>query len=259
MPGSMVGSMAGSMAGRVALVTGAGSGIGLATALLLAERGCDLAINDIDGAAAREAAKRIAALGRRAHPAICDVSEVAALERTVAEVEAAFGRIDVLVNTAGVSSAKRRLEEIDEADFARMFGVHAKGAFFATRAVVPGMKRRRYGRIVNVSSNWALAGSPELSHYCGAKAALLGFTRAWAHELAPWGIAVNAAVPGTTITPMIAARLSEAEIREQEKATLLGRWAAPEEIARAIAFLASDEASATTGQMLVANCGQHIA
>jgi NAD(P)-dependent dehydrogenase (short-subunit alcohol dehydrogenase family) len=246
------------MLGRVALVTGAGSGIGLATALLLARRGCDLIINDIDRGAAEAAAEAVGSAGRRAHVAAFDVSDVEAVERAVADAEHAVGRIDVLVNNAGVSSVKHRIEDIDEADFDRMFGVHVKGAFFTTRCVVAGMKRRHYGRIVNVASNWALAGADFLSHYCGAKAALIGLTRAWAREFAPFGIYVNTMVPGTTITPMITARLSAEEIGRQESAALLGRWARPEEIAHAIAFLASDDASATTGQLLVANCGQNI-
>jgi 3-oxoacyl-[acyl-carrier protein] reductase len=250
--------MASPPGGRVALVTGGGSGIGRAAAALLARDGCDIILNDVDGAAAEEAGREILALGRRLHLAICDVADVAVLERAVAAAEATLGRIDVLVNNAGISSRKRALEEIDEADFARMFDVHVKGAFFATRAVVPGMKRRRCGRVVNVASNWALVGSDILSHYCGAKAALIGLTRAWARELAPFGIAVNAAVPGTTVTPMITQRLSAEEIREQGKSALLGRWARPEEIAETIAFLASDRASAMTGQLLVANCGQNI-
>ena len=246
------------MLGRVALVTGAGSGIGLATATLLARLGCDLIVNDIDLAGAKKVAGEVHAAGRRSYVAACDVSDVKAAERAIADAERALGRIDVLVNNAGVSSAKRKLEDIDEADFERMFDVHVKGAFFVTRAVVPGMKQRRYGRIVNVSSNWGVVGSDSLSHYCGAKAALIGLTRAWARELAPFGIYVNAMIPGTTITPMITTRLTAEEIREQEQTALLGRWAQPEEIARAIAFLASDDASATTGQLLVANCGQNL-
>jgi NAD(P)-dependent dehydrogenase (short-subunit alcohol dehydrogenase family) len=246
------------MDGKVALITGAGSGIGLATASLLAQQGCDIIVNDIDGDAAEVAARAIQATGRRVHLIVCDIAEVAALERSVAEAERVLGRIDILVNNAGVTSEKHRIEEIDEADFARMFDVHVKGAFFATRAVVPGMKRRRYGRIVNVASNWAMVGSDILSHYCGAKAALIGLTRAWARELAPYGIAVNAAVPGTTVTPMIERRLGPGEIRAQERSALLGRWARPEEIAETIAFLASERSSAMTGQLLVANCGQNI-
>jgi 3-oxoacyl-[acyl-carrier protein] reductase len=246
------------MPDRVALITGAGSGIGQATAALLAERGMDVIVNDIHPDAAAATAALVRAAGRRAALATCDVRDVDALGHAIAACERTLGRIDVLVNNAGVSSTQRKLEEIDSDDFDRMFGVHVKGAFFAMRAVLPGMKQRGFGRIVNVSSNWALVGSDVLSHYCGAKAALIGLTRAWAREFAPWGIHVNAAVPGTTITPMISGRLSPEQIREQEKSALLGRWAQPIEIARTIAFLASDEASAITGQILVANCGQNI-
>jgi 3-oxoacyl-[acyl-carrier protein] reductase len=241
---------------HVALVTGAGSGIGRATAVLLAERGCHVVINDIDTAAAEDTAAAVRQAAREALVIAADVRDVAAIKDGVRRAEQRFGRIDILVNNAGVSSDKRALEDIDEPDFDRMFGVHVKGAFFATQAVVPGMKRRRSGKIINVSSNWALHGSMLLSHYTGAKAALIGLTKAWARELAPSRIRVNAVVPGSTVTPMVLRRLPLDKIREIERSWPLGRWLEPQEVAYSIAFLASPEADMITGQMLVANGGQ---
>jgi NAD(P)-dependent dehydrogenase (short-subunit alcohol dehydrogenase family) len=240
---------------RRILITGAGSGIGRAAALRFAGGGDHVAVNDIRPDAAAETVALIRAAGGGAEAAPCDVADIDALRAMIA----ALGPLDVLVNNAGISSTQRKLAEIDPADFDRMFGVHVKAAFFAAQAVAPGMRAKGHGRIVNVSSNWALQGSDILSHYSGAKAALLGLTRAWAKELGPDGIRVNAVVPGSSATPLVRFRMSDAEIAAAEATTPLGRWATADEIAAAITYLASAEAAGVTGQMLVVNGGQYFA
>ncbi len=240
---------------RQVLITGAGSGIGRAAALRFAAAGDRVAVNDIRAEAAAETLALIEAAGGAAIVCPCDVSDIDALRAMIAGLPV----VDVLVNNAGVSSTKRKLAEIDPADFDRMFGVHVRAAFFAAQAVAPGMRAAGHGRIVNVSSNWALQGSDILSHYSGAKAALLGLTRAWAKELGVDGIRVNAVAPGSSATPLVRLRMSDAEIAAAEATTPIGRWATADEIAAAIVYLASIDAAGITGQMLVVNGGQYFA
>ena len=240
---------------RLVLITGAGSGIGRAAALQFAAAGDLVAVNDVRASAAAETAALIAEAGGEARICPCDVADLDALRRMIAGLD----RVDVLVNNAGISSTQRKLSEIDPSDFDRMFGVHVRAAFFAAQFVLPAMREIGHGRIINVSSNWALQGSDILSHYTGAKAALLGLTRAWAKELGPDGIRVNAVVPGTAATPLVRFRMSDEEIAAAEATTPIGRWATAEEIGAAIHYLASPQAAGMTGQMLVVNGGQYFA
>ena len=189
----------GKLDGKVALITGAGRGMGRTHALLMAEEGARIVVQDIDAALAEESAAMIRERGGLARTMVFDVSDVAAGRAEVAAVEAALGGIDILVNNAGIDTPGE-LAGIDETAFDRMFAVHVKGSFFMAQAVTPGMKERRYGKIVNVSSMWGMTGHTSHSHYCGAKAALLGLTKAWAKEFAPHNVNVNAIAPGGVIT-----------------------------------------------------------
>jgi len=244
--------------GKVALITGAASGIGAASARLMAERGADVAIIDVNEEGAERTAAGIRERGRRSAVRAGDVTEAGAVEAAVASFRATLGRIDILVNNAGIGSGGGFLvEEITEAAFERMLAVHVKGAFLCTKAVVPVMKQNRFGRIVNVSSNRGLVGFERSSHYCAAKAALLGLTKAWAKEFAPWGIRVNAVAPGLVLTPMSTVHGMDA-INEEASWNLQKRGAEPEEIASTIAFLASPEADYFTGQVLSPNGGDPI-
>ena len=246
-----------SLEGRIALVTGAGGGMGRSHAVLLAERGADVIVHDvIDGIA--ETAAEIRAQGRRAHELRVDIRDVAALQSGVAGAEEAFGPIDILVNNAGVGGRRLTLDEISVEDFDRMFEVHVRGTFFATQAAVPGMAARGYGRIVNISSIYAMGGSPRASHYSAAKAAISGFTKCWARELAPHRITVNAVAPGFVVTGMTRGSNTDAQIAEREKGMPLGRFTRPEDISYAVAWLASDEAEMVTGQVVSPNAGEVI-
>ncbi len=244
--------------GQVALVTGSARGMGRAHAQLLAARGADVVVHDILAEQAEATAELVRDAGRRAHVMVVDITDVAAMAAAIADAEAALGGIDILVNNAGIAADRAVVEEIDEAMYDRMFAVHVKGAFFATRAVVPGMKRRRRGKIVNVSSIWGMTGHAFGSTYCAAKAAMLGFTKAWAKELAPFGITVNAIAPGGVLTSMPVERDGIDAVRERMAKVPLGRWASPEEIAFTVAFLASAEGDFITGQVISPNGGETI-
>lgn len=243
--------------GKVALVTGAGDGMGRAHARLLAERGADVIVLDVDERGARETADLVREQGRRIIAAACDVSDVAAVREVVARGDREMGHIDILVNNAG-HGQRSTFEEISEADFDRMYAVHVKGSFFAAQAVLPGMKLRRYGKIINISSIWGMTGAEIASHYCAAKAALLGLTKAWAKELAPWNIHVNAVAPGAVLSGGPLKFDSPERLREKTQLVPLKRYAQPVELAYAVAFLASPEADFITGQVLSANGGQTI-
>ncbi len=247
-----------SLFGKVALVTGAGAGMGRSHASLLAERGADVIVQDVNEAAAAGTAAMVRGHGRRAFVLVGDVQKVAELKRGIGEAEAAMGRIDILVNNAGVAGRGLALENIDEATFDRMFGVHVKGSFFAAQAVVPGMKARRYGKIINISSNFAMGGSAFASHYAAAKSALSGLVKSWARELAPFNIMVNAVAPGLLETDLTRASIGLDRIRKMESEVPLGRLANPIEISYAVAWLASAEADFMTGQVIAPNGGVTI-
>lgn len=243
--------------GLVALITGSGRGMGRAHAVAMAKRGADVVVNDVLEDEARETAEAVRQCGRRAELAIVDITDRNAVRAMVAGAARTLGPVDVLVNNAGIGQ-HLPIEEITESDFRRMFDVHVTASFFVTQAIVPGMKTRRRGKIINISSIWGMVGADTASHYCAAKAALLGFTKAWAKELAPWQICVNAVAPGGVMTEMPIRVQGREKIRAKEQRVPLKRWAAPEEISHAVVFLASPAADFITGQVLSPNGGETI-
>lgn len=244
--------------GKVALITGAGRGMGAAHARLLASEGALVIVQDIDGDLAQSTAEAIVSDGGRARVMVGDVADVGDLQAKIRSAEAAAGHIDILVNNAGIGGSGT-LEEIDEAAFNEMFDIHVKGSFFAAQAVIPGMKARRSGKIVNVSSIWGMVGHHSHSHYCGAKAALLGLTKAWAKELAPFDIHVNAIAPGGVITEMVLAKGGMAYVEEQAKTRVpLKRYADPIEMSYTVLFLVSSRSDFITGQVISPNGGETI-
>jgi 3-oxoacyl-[acyl-carrier protein] reductase len=246
-----------SLAGKVALITGSGEGMGRAHAQLMAERGADIVIADMTASTAEQTAEMVRALGRRVHLDIVDMADPAAVQAMVGRSAAVLGRIDILVNNAGIG---QRVEtgEVSFDDFDRMFNVHVRGAFFAVQAVVPGMKQARSGKIINISSIWGMTGAPVAPHYCGAKAALLGMTKAWAKEFAPWNIHVNAVAPGGVLSGGPLRYETPEQLKAKQEKVLLGRYAQPVEISYAVAFLASPEADFITGQVISPNGGDVI-
>jgi NAD(P)-dependent dehydrogenase (short-subunit alcohol dehydrogenase family) len=242
---------------KVVLITGAGRGIGRATALRLASEGASLAILDRDGAAAAEAAGAVREAGREALALSADITDQAALEAALAELQEAFGRIDVLVNNAA-RALQGNLAQTTPEDWLSEIAGTLNGAYFVTRLVLPGMVARGKGAIVNVGSvNGLLTlGNPG---YSAAKAGLLNFTRSLATEYGPRGIRANMVSPGTirTGSPSWQKRLA----RDPQVFDKLARWypvgrvGRPDDIAAAIAFLAADEAGFVNGANLVVDGG----
>jgi 2-hydroxycyclohexanecarboxyl-CoA dehydrogenase len=245
------------MAG-VALVTGAGRGIGRAIALRLARAGLAVGVTDLDGGAAEAVAGEITAAGGRAAGAAADVTSLDAMRAAVAAVEAACGPLEVLVNNAGWERLHPFVES-DPALWDRLIAVNLKGVLNACRAALDGMTARGGGRIVSVSSDAGRVGSTGESVYSACKAGVIGFSKALAREVARHGITVNVVCPGPTDTQLLADVMAGergAKILEGMKRGIpLRRLARPEDIAGAVAYLASEEAGYVTGQVLSVSGG----
>ena len=245
--------------GRVAVVTGGGRGIGAATARRLAAEGAEVFVLEVDVASAEATAESIRAEGGRAHAVSCDVSSRESVEAAVAAVVAAAGRLDVLVNNAGITRDNLLFKLSDE-DWSAVIDVNLTSVFLMCRAVQAQMVPARYGRIVNLSSRSAL-GNRGQANYAAAKAGIQGLTATLAIELGPFGITVNAVAPGYIATPMTAATAERVGVDPEEhqrlaaERTPLRRVGRPEEVAAVIAFLASDDASYVSGQTLYVNGG----
>jgi len=246
-----------SLQGKIALVTGASRGIGRSIAISLAEAGADVAVNYAGNEqAALETAEAVRALGRQAITIKADVGNAEQVESMVGQVLEQFGRIDILVNNAGITR-DNLLMRMKEEEFDQVINTNLKGVFNCMKAVTRPMMKQRYGRIINISSVVGAVGNPGQANYVAAKAGVIGMTKSAAKELSSRGITVNCVAPGFITTEMTD-QLSE-EVREQLlKAIPLGRFGAPEDIARVVRFLASDDAAYMTGQTLHVDGGMYM-
>ena len=242
------------MARRLALVTGGSRGIGRAIALTLGKNGCDIAVNYNASAEAAEAlCGELAALGARASAFRADVSDRSQVEALFKAVEAGMGPVEILVNNAGITRdnllMRMRYEEWDA-----VLAANLSSAFYCTKEAIRGMAKARWGRIVNIASVVGLVGNAGQANYSASKAGLIGFSKSVAREYAARGVTVNVVAPGFIGTDMTGV------LKEQVKEAILGqiplgRMGAPEDVARAVAFFASEESSYVTGQVLAVDGG----
>jgi len=241
--------------GKVVVVTGAGRGIGRASALRLAGEGARVVVNDVDGAVAEEVVSEIRGKGGEA---VADTHAVGSFENGEAIVSTAlssFGRIDVLFNNAGIIR-DAMVHKMSEADWDTVILVHLKGTFANTRAAYRYMREQQSGKIINVSSYSGLRGNVGQANYCAAKAGIIGLTKSNAREFGKWNIQVNAISPNaeTRLTASMPPKIREMGIMM----TPLGRLGAPEEITGAVSFLASDDSNYVTGQVIAVDGGVSI-
>jgi NAD(P)-dependent dehydrogenase (short-subunit alcohol dehydrogenase family) len=249
---------------KIALVTGAGSGIGRATALLFAKEGAKVLVVDIDSEGGRETAEIIEKMGGTAIFVEADVSKEADVKKIVEVVVDKYRKIDVLHNNAGVVLVKD-LVDTGEKEWTKVLDVNLKGMFLVSKHTIPEMIKRGGGSIINTASGFGLTGAASYTAYCASKGGVIALTRAMAIELAPHNIRVNCICPGVVSTPMLdkCIRITSEVSGENEEETRkswrgsqpLGRFGKPEEIAHAALYLASNESSYTTGAILSVDGG----
>jgi len=239
---------------KVAVVTGAAQGIGQAIAETLARLGANVVVADLQVEKAEAVATEIAAdTGRRAIAVQVDVSDSASAKALMDQARAEFGRVDILVNNAGITRDDL-IMRMKEADWDLVININLKGAFNCSKAIIRSMMKQRYGRIVNITSVSGITGQAGQTNYSSSKAGLIGFTKALAKEVGSRNITVNGVAPGF-IETVLTADLPQ-EIKDMGiKLTPLGRFGQPQDIANAVAFLASDEASFITGEVLTVDGG----
>ena len=245
------------LSGKIAVVTGAGRGLGKAIAEVLAERGAHVVITDLVLEPAEQAAASIRAAGGKASPIAFDVAESDQVEQAFGNIRAEFGRVDILINNAGIGDFVS-FPEITPEKWDRMLNIHLKGSFNCCQAVLASMKEQKYGKIVNISSVAGKRGDfIGNAHYTAAKAGIIGLTRSLALYAAPFGINVNAVAPG-----LFATELTDGMSSEMKATTIsripAGRLGRPEEIGRVTAFLVSDDASYIFGETLSVNGGSYM-
>ena len=236
------------LSGKVALVTGSSRGIGRAVAIGLAEAGADVAVNFlINEKEARVTLKEVVAAGRRGILLQADVSKGGNIAGMIGTLEKELGAVDILVNNAAIAR-RQSMEEIAESDWDQVLDMNLKSVFLVTQAIVPGMRNRRWGRIINISSGASQTGGIVGLHYSASKAGLEGLTRAYAAQLVQEGVTVNAVAPSLIETDMIRGL----EIKKERLP--MGRLGRPEEVAEAVVFLAGN--AYTTGQTVYLNGGR---
>jgi 3-oxoacyl-[acyl-carrier protein] reductase len=245
------------LTGKVAIITGAGQGIGRAYAHAFADAGALPVIAEMNAAAGERVVAEIAAKGQRALAIATDISDVGSVAALVARVVDTHGKVDVLVNNASIFSTitMRPFTEIPLDEWDRILRVNITGTFLTTRAVVPHMQARKWGRVVNISSAAVTMGRPNYLHYTTSKAAVIGMTRSMARELGAQGITVNAVLPGATDT-----EIERATVTPQQKAAMLAmrcipREETPEDLVGTVMFLASDASAFVTGQSITIDGG----
>jgi 3-oxoacyl-[acyl-carrier protein] reductase len=239
--------------GQIAIVTGAAQGIGQAIATVLSQEGARLVVSDIQEQAAVAAANQLATDGREAMAVAVNVADSESVRAMMEKVLSSWGKIDILVNNAGITR-DALLIRMKEADWDAVLDINLKGVFHCTKAVLPTMTKQRSGKIVNIASIVGVMGNAGQANYVASKAAVIGLTKTAAREYASRGITVNAVAPGFIETAMTSALTQEVRQRLTEQIPL-GRLGTPQDVANAVLFLVSDQASYLTGHVLHVNGG----
>jgi 3-oxoacyl-[acyl-carrier protein] reductase len=242
--------------GKIALVTGAAQGIGKAVTLLLARHGADVIVADVNLEKAEETAREVQSLGRQSMVVKLDVTRLQDVEATVETALQRFGKIDILINNAGIARDKLILRMTEE-DWDAVLAVNLKGTFNCTKVVIKHMSKQRSGKIVNIASVVGEMGNPGQANYAASKAGVIGFTKTIAREFAQRGINVNAIAPGYIQTPMTDA-LPEKAKEELKRMIPMERLGQPEDVARAVLFLVSEASGYITGNVLKVNGGIYM-
>ena len=238
------------LSGKVAIVTGASRGIGRAIALALAKDGANIVVNAVSNITkAREVAKEIESMGRKALVILVDVSQKKDVENMVNQTLERFGKIDILVNNAGIVGPTIPIQELSEEDWDRIISVDLKGTFLCCKAVIPHMISQRSGKIVNMSSIAGKEGNANMTAYCAAMAGIIGFTKALSEEVAKYGIRVNCVCPALIETELVE-RMDKKQAEYLKSKIPLGRLGKPEEVAELVKFLVSDASDFITGQAI---------
>jgi 3-oxoacyl-[acyl-carrier protein] reductase len=244
------------LSNKICLITGAAQGIGLATAETFAREGATVIVADLKPEAVADAVRRCQALGAQAEGHALDVTYRERVDAVVAQVLARHGRIDVLVNNAGITQ-DARLQKMTIEQFDRVIDVNLRGVFHCAQAVADAMVRQGHGVILNASSVVGLYGNFGQTNYAASKFGVIGFTKTWARELGPKGIRVNAVAPGFIETPILAT-IPDKVLDEMRQRVPLHRLGRPEEIASVYAFLASDDASYVNGAVIEVSGGMSV-
>lgn len=242
--------------GQSAIVTGAAQGIGEGIAKAFAEQGIRVIVCDIQIEKGMEVVADIRKRGGIAEFCLCDVTKVADVEKAVDMAISKFGSLEIIINNAGIGSNCNPVEDLTDEEWNQMMDVDVKSAFNFTRAAIPHMKERKYGKIVNISSGGGITGMLNLSHYSTAKAALFGFTKSVAREVATFGINVNCIATPTTLTPATTAYDYDENWEEELKLIPKGRIATPKDIADMALYLVSQSSEYVTGQVISPNGGK---
>jgi 3-oxoacyl-[acyl-carrier protein] reductase len=241
------------LTGRTSIITGAASGLGRAIALLFAREGAAVAVIDLNADGADAVAREIEGLGRRALAVAADVSDEAAVGAAMSKIAADLGAPDILVNNAGIDTTST-VEEMRTEMWDEMIRVNLRSVFLCTRAVLPAMRKKRYGRIINISSQLAQKGAAQMAHYAAAKAGILGFTRSLSYEVAQDNITVNAICPGPLDTELYR-KLPEDWKRQKMSELIIGRPGSVDEIAPTALLLAAEDGGFYVGATLNPNGG----
>ena len=244
--------------GKKAVITGGASGFGRETAIRFAQEGADVVLLDLNLEGAKEVAKEIESLGRKAYPIACDVSKEEDVKSAFAQAFGKLGVIDILINIAGFGRGGWNIEDLSLEQWKKLIDVNLQGIFLCCREVIPHMEERQYGKVVNIASICGQCGRKVAVDYASSKAGVIGLTRALAMQVAKYGVNVNAIAPGPIVTPIFEKNYTPEQIKVLMDTLPFNRMGNTKDIANLFLFLASDEAGWITGECVAVNGGAYM-